>query len=358
MKVFSKKIALVSFLLFLVLGNAFARGVSAATTVAQSGNVAIRSSRNVNNVVRASGRYANNLARLGWRISPSGNVIRVSTLHADDLVRLGVRHSNNIARLGLREGDDIIRNFSRIQRNSRNFNLISSNMDDIAIRGISRSEFTSRFGKTLSDDLFAYSRGQYRYINEALLGNPIVPRAGHGQVGGQVLKGNDYIVAITQRANRIDNFLNTQTINQRTRLLRGENLQADELSRLFNIGNINGMNINEVSTLIRNNGHTFNNALTSTSLSTVNPHTLNSFAINGWRNADIGRANPFKIIRDIDVPVGTKGFNMSQLSSMRGQQEVLLPRGLRTRVTDVRVERIMFEGIEYDVLRVFEAIVL
>jgi len=120
MDIFSKKTVMVVSLIVIISGSVFARGASAATSAMRSGNAAIRTSQNFSNVIRASGRYANNLARLGWRYSSvSGNVARVTALHADDLARLGIRHGGNITRLGLREGDDIVRNFSNIKARSR-----------------------------------------------------------------------------------------------------------------------------------------------------------------------------------------------------------------------------------------------
>jgi len=122
MNIFYKKAILLIFLLFMVFGNVFARGVKAVTTAARSGNAAVRSSHTVNNVIKASGRYADKLARIGWRASNSaGGAIRVSTLGTDDIARFGARYGNRFTRLGLREGDDIIRNFKHVKQNSRNF---------------------------------------------------------------------------------------------------------------------------------------------------------------------------------------------------------------------------------------------
>jgi hypothetical protein len=325
--------------------NVHARGV-ASFTVNHADDIARVAIKNVDDIVRVGSRHAD-------------DVIRVGVVHADDIVRLSVFHADDIARLALRQGDDIIYDFSKVHLRAHALRNIADNADDIALKGISRPEFARKYGKTLSDDFSAYSGGQGRFINEAMRGNHLLPKAGGGNVGSQIfLTGDDYIKAIIQRGDRLNDFLNTQSIKQPAKLLRGENLQADSLAKLYNIGDINNKNIQEVADIIKNNGHTLNTStLTSTSLPSVNNDSLLSFSINGWGNANTGKANPYKIIRELDAPSGTKGFNMSQLSTARGQQEFLLPKGLKTMVTDVRIDKVLFEGVQYDVIRIFETII-
>jgi hypothetical protein len=349
MKIFSKNALFMIFVFF----NATVAKVQALGAV---DNIASYTAKHADDIARVVIRNADDIARVG--LVHVDDVIRVGVVHADDIARLSVFHADDIARLALRQGDDIIYDFSKIHLRTRALTSVIDNVDDIALKGISKADFINLHGKELFDDFSAYSSRQGRFINEAMRGNHILPRSGGGKVGSLYLKGDDYIRGVVQRGNRINDYVNTQTINQQTKLLRGDNLQADSLTRLYNIGDINGKSMQEVADMIKNNSHTLNNTtLTSTSLPTVNNHSLHSFSINGWGDANIGRANPYKIIRELDAPSGTKGFNMSQLSTARGQQEILLPIGLRTNVTDVRIDKILFEGMQYDVIRIFETII-
>jgi hypothetical protein len=47
---------------------------------------------------------------------------------------------------------------------------------------------------------------------------------------------------------------------------------------------------------------------------------------------------------------------ISYISKYGGQQEFLLPKGLKTHITNVRVEKIDFDGKPYEVIRIFETI--
>jgi hypothetical protein len=321
----------------------------------------------MDNVVSFAVNHADDMARaviinaddiVQTSLLHADDVMRIGVVHADDIVRLSAVHADDIARLGLRNGDNLIYDFSRIHIRAHTLLNAVDNVDDIALKGMSRASFVNKYGKTLADDFYSYSGGQSRYIQAALEGKPIVPQKGYGRVGHKKLKGDDYIKAVTQRGNRLNDFLNTQMINKPTKLLRGGNLQPDSLSKLYNIGDVNGKNVQAVADMIKKSKGTFNpTTLSSASLPSVSDHSLHSFAINGWGDANIGKANPYKIIREFEAPSGTKGFNMSQLSSARGQQEFLMPKGLRTNVTDVRIENVVFEGKQYDVIRVFETII-
>lgn len=254
---------------------------------------------------------------------------------------------------------DNISDINNLKQTVNNVSKIPlSAADNIALDGLTRTEFTVKFGKELAEDITAFSGKQSQYIQAAMDGKRILPKSGSGSVGGQKnLIGDDYINAVKQRGYRINKFLLTQVIDKPVKLLRGGNFQPDELAKLYNI-NIKSNNSIDVVNAIKNGGRTFNqNTLTSASLPSVSQHAIHSFAVNGWNNADIARKNPLKIIRELDAPAGTKGFNISKLSTSRGQQEFLMPAGLKTVVTDAKIEKIVFEGEIYDVIRVFEEII-
>ena len=251
---------------------------------------------------------------------------------------------------------DNINDINKLKQTVNKMSKIPGNADNIALEGLSRIDFINKYGKGLADDITAYSGKQSQFIQAAMDGKPILPKSGGGMVD-QLRNGDDYINAVKQRGLRINKFLSSQVIDKPTKLLRGGNYQKEELASLYNIV-IKNNNAQDAANAIKNSGRTFNqNTLTSASLPSVNPHAIHSFAINGWQNADIARKNPLKIIRELDAPAGTKGFNISKLSTTRGQQEFLMPAGLKTVVTDVKIEKIVFEGNLYEVIRVFEKII-
>lgn len=132
---FYKKITILFLVLIsIILQDAFAVGALdnvARAAAKQIGKGAVRNLRNADNVLKHSGRYANRLINFGWR---KGDSVTTTSLSKSDLTRINYRHGDTVSRLGLKEGDDLIRNFSKIRVNSRSSNITTSSIPSNRIR--------------------------------------------------------------------------------------------------------------------------------------------------------------------------------------------------------------------------------
>jgi hypothetical protein len=341
MKSHTKKYSFLVFLLIVTFEGLYALGAA--------DNVASFAINHADDVTRAVIVNADELVQAG--LLHADDVMRVGIVHADDFARLSMLHADDFARLALQNGDDIIYDFSRIHLKAHTLTNVIDNVDDIALKGMPRNSFVGKYGDALATDISAVTGKQFRKIQAILRGDPVPPR---GLINGKYLEGNDFIQALGNRASRINDFLDTQTISSPTKLLRGDNLPENALMQIYNIGDIKGKNIQEIADMIKSNGKTFNpSSLTNASLPTVKTSLIDEFAIYGWE----GNTGNFKIIRELQAPPGTKGFNISPLSNVRGQQEFLMPKGLRTTVTNAIPDRVTMNGTTYDVIRVFETII-
>jgi hypothetical protein len=339
MRIYTKN-SFLFFLLTLVFNRVYALGAA--------DNVASFAINHADDITRAVIMNADDLVQAG--LLHADDIMRVGVLHTDDFARMVVSHADDIARLGLKNGDNIIYDFSKIHLRAHTLTTIVDSADDIALKGMSRASFVSKYGDILSTDISAFTGKQYRKIQAILRGEPVPAR---GLIKGKYLEGDEFIQALGSRANRINDFLDTQAISTGTKLLRGDNLPENALMQLYSIGDIKGRSIQEIADMIKTNGRTFTpSSLTSASLPSVNKSLIDEFALYGWE----GNTGNFKIIRELQAPAGTKGFNISQLSNLRGQQEFLMPKGLKTIVTNAFPDRITMNGVTHDVIRVFETI--
>ncbi|MDR2802961.1 MAG: hypothetical protein LBB22_01565 [Treponema sp.] len=333
--------------LFLVFGLTIA--FDGLHALGAADNVASFAVNHADDVARAVIINADDLVQAG--LLHVDDVMRVGALHADDFARLTVLHADDFARLSLKTGDNIIYDFSKIHLRAHTLTTVVDSADDIALKGMPKAAFAGKYGDILSTDITAFTGKQYKKIQAVLKGEPVPTR---GFINGKYLEGDEFIQALGSRANRINDFLNTQTISNGTKLLRGDNLPENALRQLYNIGDIKGKNVQEIADMIRTNRRTFNpSSLTSASLPNVNKSLIDEFALYGWE----GTTGNFKIIRELQALPGTKGFNISQLSNVRGQQEFLMPKGLRTMVTHAMPDKVTMNGVTYDVIRVFETII-
>jgi hypothetical protein len=292
-------------------------------------------------VGRAAVRTAPDIIKTG--IFHADDIVKVSVLHADDFSRMAVSRADDIARLGLRQGDDLIYGFSQIHRRSHILKSAANQIDDIAMEGLSRKEFRKAFinmhGAQVATDLTAYTGKQNQLLQAVARGEQL------STVGSR---------QALQRVNRINDFLNSQTIKPAI-YSRGINVSGDEVAKLYNIsGNVKGKNPYDIADMIKNKT-TYNPAFTSASLPDTPKVDINEWAIYGLNNAE---NNNFKIIRELNVPIPARGgSNISKLN-IWSQDEFLFHKGLMTRVTDARVEKVLNRaGKEYTIIRVLETVV-
>lgn len=327
-----KKIGISIFLFLFAFNFLYAAGTAARQGARQGVRQAARQ------VTRQATRQVSNFAEAG-------------VLRPADFSRLSLRHARTIGRLGIREGDDIVRGLSNIHQRSRGVAPLAANLDDIGIRKITRADLSSTAsGRRLLHDIREYTGINYRYINAAKRGAPLLPPAGGGRVGGQIVRGNEFSTAIVQSGNRIDDLARASPFTQRKRLFRGEDLTDSDFRRIFGFDSV-GKSPLEIETLLRSNSPSvYHASLTSTSLL---ENKAANFATQGRRFAGHADSGRIRVLREIDAPPGTRGIDVSDVSMVRGESEVLLASRFRTQVTGAQRE--IINGQE--VIRVFETIV-
>jgi len=105
MKYCFKKFFLFVIVLFFALEGLYARGAA---------NVAKQAVRHIDDAGRVIARTAPDLIRPA--LSHTDDALRLGYVHADDIARLTMLHADDAARLGLRQGDNLIHNFSQINK--------------------------------------------------------------------------------------------------------------------------------------------------------------------------------------------------------------------------------------------------
>ncbi|MDR2659570.1 MAG: ADP-ribosyltransferase [Spirochaetaceae bacterium] len=201
-------------------------------------------------------------------------------------------------------------------------------------KGLPKDEFIKKYGRQSYDDFVAWTGKDYKEIQEYL-------RTGEG------------VAAIKIRANRIAALLKNHVLGEQMTLYRGENIPRDALAEIFNLHNVRGKTYEELVEMLKNaKSFTITDALMSTSKK-GGMNTVKKFAAQGS-----GKPNPdkLKIIREIKTSPETFGIDISGISKFSWQEEVLLPKGVKTKVVDAYVEKVVSGGKIYKVIHVVEEV--
>jgi hypothetical protein len=217
---------------------------------------------------------------------------------------------------------------------SRNFTSDTRQISRSAVKGLGKADFIKKYGQQAYDDLYAYTGQEFRQIQTYL-------RTGSGSPETKA------------RAERLVAFLQNQTLNEKLTLYRGDNISPDTLAEIFGVHNVRGKTPGQLAQMLKiEKPASQSGALMSTSKG-GGMNTVKVFATSGS-----GKPNPdnIKIIREIKTSEATKGVDISGISKMPHQQEVLLQTGTKTKVVDAYTELVVSKGKQIEVIHIVEEI--
>jgi len=314
-------------------GQVFGRGIDDLARIGRHADHAA----DIGRTVRASQRLN--------RLSPyTADVSKIGVINAKDITRLSISRADDITRLGLRQGDDLFRNFSQFHRRMHSSQFVGGQFDSIP-GGLSRTDyrkaFTRIYGEQTRKALFSYTADQYHTIQNVARGGQLANPGAHQRT--------------LERVRRLDDLTNSHRVQSSAIFPRGINVSREELAEIFNTGSLRGKNSNEIADLIKNKS-TLNKGFTSASLPATPIEQVNDWAIGGLHGSQ--RNNNIIVVRELSASKGTRGFIVPNQVSKYGHDQIIFPRGLKTKVIDATPDIIMGrDGKIYSIIRTLEEVI-
>jgi len=211
-------------------------------------------------------------------------------------------------------------------------------------------------GNMIRSDLAAFSTNHHRRLIAARKGLPLPPG---GEVNGVRYMGDTYRRALIARYDRMNAFLNMNSLGRRADLLNGWKGTTGELATKYNIRLRGRESHRQIARRIAQNGRTHNDTMTSTIIDNGTQGAVvhaRRYALHPDRAAP-GRNIP--IFRRIEGTPGTRGFNMTNqaISYFREQGYFLTAGGLRTEVVSATARSTRIDGRIFRYIEVIERVI-
>ena len=260
----------------------------------------------------------------------------------DDLARIG-KNADHAADIGRTfRASQRLNGLSPYASDVLRIGVINAN--DIIHGGLSRTDyrkaFTRIYGEQTKKALYSYTGNQYYNIQNVARGGQLANPGAHERT--------------LMKVRRLDDLTNSHQIQSSAIFSRGNNMSREELAEIFNTGSLSGKNYNEIAALIKNK-NTLSKDFTSANLPNTPIEQVNDWAIHGLTGR---QRNNIIVVRELSASEGTRAFIVPKHVSMYSQDEIIFPRGLKTKVIDATPDIIRGrDGKIYSIIRTLEEVI-
>ena len=260
----------------------------------------------------------------------------------DDLARIG-KNADHAADIGRTfRASQRLNGLSPYASDVLRIGVINAN--DIIHGGLSRTDyrkaFTRIYGEQTKKALYSYTGNQYYNIQNVARGGQLANPGAHERT--------------LMKVRRLDDLTNSHQIQSSAIFSRGNNMSREELAEIFNTGSLSGKNENEIAALIKNK-NTLSKDFTSANLPNTPIEQVNDWAIHGLTGR---QRNNIIVVRELSASEGTRAFIVPKHVSMYSQDEIIFPRGLKTKVIDATPDIIRGrDGKIYSIIRTLEEVI-